>query len=46
VRGTRAGRDLAHWHLNYETVACHPGVAIEEAASAPPIRNAATTSPR
>ena len=32
---SQAGRDLAHWHLNYETVACHPGVAIEEAASAP-----------
>lgn len=24
----QAGRDLAHWHLNYETVACHPGVAV------------------
>ena len=27
---SQAGRDLAHWHLNYETVACHPGVAMEE----------------
>ena len=27
---SQAGRDLAHWHLNYETVACHPGVAVEE----------------
>jgi predicted helicase len=27
---SQAGRDLTHWHLNYETVACHPGVAMEE----------------
>ena len=27
----KAGRDLAHWHLNYETVECFPGVAVEEA---------------
>jgi predicted helicase len=26
---SQAGRDLAHWHLNYETVACHPGVALD-----------------
>ena len=32
---SQAGRDLAHWHLNYETVACHPGVAVEEPVSAP-----------
>ena len=25
---SQAGRDLAHWHLNYETVECHPGVAV------------------
>ena len=25
---SQAGRDLAHWHLNYETVACHPGVTL------------------
>ena len=25
---SQAGRDLAHWHLNYETVACHEGVAV------------------
>ncbi len=25
---SQAGRDLAHWHLNYETVACHPGVTV------------------
>ncbi len=25
---SQADRDLAHWHLNYETVACHPGVAV------------------
>ena len=30
---SQAGRDLAHWHLNYETVACHPGVAQQEPAS-------------
>ncbi len=29
-----AGRNLAHWHLNYETVACHPGVAVEEMLAA------------
>jgi len=26
---TKAGRDLAHWHLNYETVAPHPDVEVE-----------------
>jgi predicted helicase len=31
---SQAGRNLAHWHLNYETVACHPGVEQEEPASA------------
>ncbi|PAW70286.1 MAG: hypothetical protein B9S38_08085 [Verrucomicrobiia bacterium Tous-C4TDCM] len=31
---SQAGRDLAHWHLNYETVACHPGVTLDEAQSA------------
>ncbi len=31
---SQAGRDLAHWHLNFETVACNPGVAQEEPASA------------
>jgi predicted helicase len=30
----QAGRDLAHWHLNYETVECDPGVAVEEAPAA------------
>ena len=25
---SQAGRDLAHWHLEYETVACHPGVTV------------------
>jgi len=25
----KAGRALAHWHLNYETVACHPGVTLD-----------------
>ena len=23
---SQAGRDLAHWHLDYETVDCFPGV--------------------
>ncbi len=32
---SQAGRDLAHWHLNYETVACHPGVAVEEVLGSP-----------
>ena len=27
---SQAGRELAHWHLEYETVACHPGVVVEE----------------
>ncbi len=27
---SQAGRELAHWHLNYETVACHAGVVVEE----------------
>lgn len=26
---SQAGRDLAHWHLNYETVPCYEGVTIE-----------------
>jgi predicted helicase len=26
---SKAGRELAHWHLNYETVACHPGVTVQ-----------------
>jgi predicted helicase len=26
---SKAGRALAHWHLNYETVACYEGVRIE-----------------
>jgi predicted helicase len=25
----KAGRALAHWHLNYETVACHPAIQID-----------------
>ena len=29
---SQAGRDLAHWHLNYETVECFPGVKVEEVA--------------
>ena len=29
---SQAGRDLAHWHLNYETVACYEGVTIEGSA--------------
>jgi predicted helicase len=36
----KAGRELAHWHLHYETVDCFPGIILEEAASAPsdPVR--------
>lgn len=26
---SKAGRDLAHWHLNYETVAIHPGAKLD-----------------
>jgi predicted helicase len=27
---SKAGRDLAHWHLNYETVDCYKGVKLDE----------------
>ena len=30
---SQAGRDLAHWHLDYETVDCFPGVTVEEVMS-------------
>ncbi len=30
---SQAGRDLAHWHLNYETVECYKGVDVEEIAN-------------
>lgn len=26
---SQAGRDLAHWHLNYETVPCYEGVTLD-----------------
>lgn len=26
---SKAGRELAHWHLKYETVACYPGVTLD-----------------
>ena len=26
---SKAGRDLAHWHLNYETVAIHKGAKLD-----------------
>ena len=42
---SQADRDLAHWHLNYETVACHPGVAVEEVL-APAATHAATVADR
>jgi predicted helicase len=32
---SQAGRDLAHWHLNYETVDCYKGVKIEGDAGTP-----------
>ncbi len=31
---SQAGRDLAHWHLNYETVAMYPGVNVDSGKSA------------
>jgi predicted helicase len=30
---SKAGRDLAHWHLNYETVDCYKGVKLDEIAT-------------
>jgi predicted helicase len=30
----KAGSALAHWHLNYETVDCHPAIKVEIAPSA------------
>ena len=42
---SQAGRNLAHWHLNYETVACHPGVAVEEVL-APAASHAPTVADR
>lgn len=30
---SKAGRDLAHWHLNYETVAPYAGVDVEVVAN-------------
>ncbi|MEY4569425.1 MAG: hypothetical protein RLZZ398_864 [Verrucomicrobiota bacterium] len=44
---SQAGRDLAHWHLNYESVACHPGVAVQvgkEEGPYCPSSSAATTA--
>ena len=26
---SKAGRELAHWHLDYETVACYPGATLD-----------------
>ena len=35
---SRAGRDLAHWHLHYETVAMYPDATVEVAGKdAPPL---------
>ena len=42
---SQAGRELAHWHLNYEIVACHPGVAVEEVL-APASSHAPTVADR
>jgi predicted helicase len=33
---SKAGRDLAHWHLNYETVSPYTGVDVEEKISTSP----------
>jgi predicted helicase len=32
---SKAVRDLAFWHLNYETVACHPGVTLDTGKANP-----------
>ena len=32
---SKAGRELAHWHLNYETVECHPGVTVDLGTPSP-----------
>jgi len=32
---SKAGRDLAHWYLNYETVECHPGVTVDLGTPSP-----------
>jgi predicted helicase len=32
---SQASRDLAHWHLKYETVACYEDVTIEGDAGTP-----------
>ncbi|MFO1440747.1 MAG: type ISP restriction/modification enzyme [Verrucomicrobiaceae bacterium] len=37
---SQAGRDLAHWHLNYETVPCYEGVTIEGDAGTPARKSA------
>lgn len=26
---SKAGRELAHWHLHYETVPCYPGATLD-----------------
>lgn len=40
---SRAGRDLAHWHLDYETVDCHPAtLEINAPTSGSPKRKRAT----
>ena len=45
---SQAGRDLAHWHLNYETVAMHEEVTMDSGKhkegghSCPPDANVAT----
>jgi hypothetical protein len=43
---SKAGRELAHWHLNYETVALPPRsrVVKPKPLAPPPERN--TASPR
>lgn len=41
---SKAGRDLAHWHLNYETVDMHPGASLDSGKT--PISQLASDSYR
>ncbi|MCF6313524.1 MAG: DEAD/DEAH box helicase family protein [Verrucomicrobiales bacterium] len=34
---SQAGRDLAHWHLDYETVKKHPGITLDTGKDGPAI---------
>ena len=49
---SQAGRELAHWHLNYETVPCYEGATVDYGSAGTPARtskkggDAATTPMR